>query len=88
MKKVAQRSCMGCNEKKDKSELIRIVKPKDGDAIVDKNGKTSGRGAYICYNEKCLEKLKKNNKLGRVLKTNISKKIYEEIRGVMLEQGK
>ena len=26
MKKQPQRTCMGCNQKKDKKELIRIVK--------------------------------------------------------------
>ena len=29
MKKQPQRTCMGCNQKKDKKELIRIVKNKD-----------------------------------------------------------
>ena len=31
MKKQPQRTCMGCNEKKDKNQLIRIVKRKNGD---------------------------------------------------------
>ena len=29
MKKQPQRTCMGCNQKKDKKELIRIVKNKN-----------------------------------------------------------
>ena len=35
---------MGCNEKRTKKELIRIVKQKDGNVEVDKTGKMEGRG--------------------------------------------
>ena len=31
MKKQPQRTCMGCNEKKDKNLLIRIVKNQNGE---------------------------------------------------------
>ena len=48
MKKIPQRTCMGCNEKKDKKELIRIVKNKEKDISIDLTGKMEGRGAYIC----------------------------------------
>ena len=33
MKKVPQRTCMGCNIKKDKKDLIRIVKNKNNEII-------------------------------------------------------
>ena len=45
MKKIPLRTCMGCNEKKTKKELIRIVKDKEGNICVDKTGKKEGRGA-------------------------------------------
>ena len=47
MKKKPQRTCIGCNEQKDKSDFIRIVKDKQGNICIDKTGKLSGRGAYI-----------------------------------------
>ena len=75
---------MGCNEKKDKNQLIRIVKNKDNEISIDKTGKMEGRGAYICDNEKCLEKVIKTKRLERVLETNISDEIYESLRGVIL----
>lgn len=75
---------MGCNEKKDKNQLIRIVRNKDNEICVDKTGKMEGRGAYICNNEKCLEKVIKSKRLERVLETNISNEIYESLRGVIL----
>ena len=38
MKKIPQRTCIGCKEKKDKKDLIRIVKDKDGNITLDRTG--------------------------------------------------
>ena len=62
MKKQPQRTCMGCNQKKDKNQLIRRVKSKDDSISIDRSGKREGRGAYICDDIKCLEKLIKSKK--------------------------
>ena len=86
MKKQPQRTCMGCNAKKDKKDLIRIVKNKNGQITIDKTGKLEGRGAYICDNKDCLEKIIKNKRLERVFDMQISNEIYESLRGVMIEQ--
>lgn len=86
MKKIPQRTCMGCNEKKDKNQLIRIVKEQNGCISIDKTGKKEGRGAYICNNEQCLEKLIKSKRLERVFEMNISQEIYESLRGVIIDK--
>ena len=86
MKKIPQRTCMGCNTKKDKKDLIRIVKKQDGTIELDKTGKLEGRGAYICDNKECLEKLKKNRRLERIFETKIDDNIYENLRGVMIDR--
>ena len=90
MKKAFQRRCMACNTKKNKYDLIRIVKNKKGEILVDKTGKLNGRGAYICNNIECLEKVIKKNRISRVLKSDTEQKIYENIRGVIIgnEQNK
>ena len=86
MKKQPQRTCMGCNAKKDKKDLIRIVKNKNGQITIDKTGKLEGRGAYICDNKDCLEKIIKSKRLERVFDMQISNEIYESLRGVMIER--
>ncbi len=86
MKKIPQRTCMGCNEKKDKNELIRIVKNKNNEIHIDKIGKMDGRGAYICNDINCLEKVIKSKRLERVLETKITDEIYESLRGVILDK--
>lgn len=80
MKKVPLRRCLGCFESKPKNELIRIVKSQDGDISLDKTGKKQGRGAYICYNKECLEKVIKTKKLDKEFETAISTDIYENLR--------
>ena len=86
-KKVPERSCIGCNTKKEKRDLIRIVKNKQGEINIDKTGKMPGRGAYICDNISCLEKLIKTKKLERVFQMKIEDDIYEELRGVLLDKN-
>ena len=84
MKKQPQRTCMGCNEKKDKKELIRIVKNNQNEINIDKTGKLEGRGAYICDDIKCLERVIKSKRLEKVFEMKISEEIYENLRGVIL----
>ena len=46
--KCLTRTCISCRAKKDKKELIRIVKNKDGVIKVDLSQRLEGRGEYIC----------------------------------------
>lgn len=86
MKKQPQRTCMGCNEKRDKKDLIRIVKNKQNEINIDKTGKLEGRGAYICDSITCLEKAIKTKRIEKVFEQKIPEEIYERLRGVMLEK--
>ena len=88
MKKIVQRTCMGCNLKKDKKELIRLVFNKNKEIFVDETGKAEGRGAYICDDIKCLEKAIKTKRLEKIFETKIDNKLYENIRGVIIERKK
>lgn len=85
-KKKPTRTCMACNLQKEKKDLLRIVKSKEGIVEVDLTGKKNGRGAYICKSEECLEKVIKSKRLQRVLETEISDELYESIRGVIIDK--
>ena len=80
MKKIPQRTCIGCNNQKDKKDLLRIVKDKDGNVFIDRSGKANGRGAYICENLGCLEKAIKTKRLEKSFEMKIDEKIYEELK--------
>ena len=86
MKKIVLRTCMGCNNKKNKKDLIRVVIDKKGKVILDKTGKLSGRGAYICDNIECLEKVKKSKRLEKVFETKIKEEIYKNLRSVIIDK--
>lgn len=79
-KKVPQRTCMGCQAKKDKRELVRIVRSPEGEISVDSTGKKPGRGAYICPDLECLNKVVKSKRLERSLETAISAELYEKLK--------
>lgn len=86
MKKLPQRTCIGCNTQKDKKDLIRIVKNKQGDISLDRTGKAEGRGAYICDNAECLEKAIKLKKLEKSFDMKIDDNIYNELRNRIIEK--
>ena len=79
-KKTPQRTCMGCQAKKDTRELVRIVRSPEGEISVDLTGKKPGRGAYICPDIECLNKVVKSKRLERSLETSISQEIYESLK--------
>ena len=79
-KKIPQRTCLAGQEKKDKRELVRIVRSPEGEISVDLTGKKPGRGAYICPNLECLNKVIKSKRLERSLETTISQEIYESLK--------
>lgn len=78
-KKIPMRTCIACKECKPKKELLRIVATNDT-FVLDKSGKLNGRGAYICNNEDCLEKLIKQKSLNKCFKQNIDDAVYQQIK--------
>ena len=80
MKKIPNRTCIGCGTQKPKKELIRIVKNQKGEIKLDKTGKLPGRGAYICDSLECLEKAERSKKLEKAFETKIEENVYEELK--------
>lgn len=70
---------MVCRTRKPKGELIRIVKNKSGEISLDKTGKLDGRGAYICKDKACIDKLLKTKALNKSYHINVSQEVYENI---------
>ena len=78
-KKIPQRQCMGCRERKAKKELIRVVRQTDGTVSLDFSGKLNGRGAYLCPDIACLAKARKAKALERSLETEIPEEVYDRL---------
>ena len=71
-KKIPMRQCCGCNEMKQKSELVRVVKSPEGEISLDLSGRKNGRGAYICKNLDCFTMAVKKKAFVRAFGENIS----------------
>jgi len=65
-KKLPMRRCIGCMQSKPKMELIRIL--------------PTGRGAYICKDEKCLNKAIKKNAVYRCLGVELTEEQLEVLK--------
>lgn len=78
-KKIPMRQCIGCGEMKGKKELIRILKTADDEIVLDVTGRKNGRGAYLCREKECLEKMRKCRGLDRSFKMNIPNEIYDKL---------
>lgn len=85
IKKIPQRTCIGCKVVKPKKELIRIVRSPEGEVFVDPTGKKSGRGAYICPSIECLEKAFKGSLLAQALEFELTSEIKDNLKVNMLD---
>ena len=78
-KKIPQRQCMGCRERKNKRDMIRVVRETSGNVSLDFSGKLNGRGAYVCPDPECLKKARKAKSLERSLDTPIPEEVYDRL---------
>ena len=70
---------MGCRERKNKRELIRVGRCTDGTVNLDFGGKMNGRGAYLCPNPECLKKAIRSKSLDRSLEVTIPQEVYDRL---------
>lgn len=80
LKKIPMRMCVGCKELKPKKELLRIVALPAGIIELDRTGKKSGRGVYICNRSECFQEAFDSHGLERSLKRPVSRDVYDAIK--------
>ncbi len=78
-RKQPMRKCIGCQEMKNKKELLRILRTTEDTVVVDATGKKNGRGAYLCFSRECFQKAVKSKALERSLKMSIPGEVYERL---------
>jgi len=78
-RKVPLRVCVGCQEKKPKKSLMRIVRTPEGTIELDTTGKKSGRGVYVCPQKDCLNLAQKGNRLGKQLNRRIPEALINQL---------
>lgn len=87
VRKIPMRQCTGCGERKEKKQMVRVLRTDTGEITIDETGKKNGRGAYLCRNKACLERALKTKALNRSLKCEIPQEITERLREEMAGIG-
>ena len=70
------RRCVGCGEHFPKTDLVRVLRTPEGEIVLDKTGKRSGRGAYICKSTECLKRARKARRIESSLECPIPEDVY------------
>ena len=78
-KKIPMRKCVGCQEMKNKKEMLRVLKTAENEFVLDATGRKNGRGAYLCFSKECLKEAIKNKGLERSFKQAIPAEVYESL---------
>ena len=78
-RKTPMRMCVGCREMMPKRDMVRIVRGVDGTVSVDRTGKLSGRGAYLCLRSECFVRAIKIKALERMLEVSIGEELREAL---------
>ena len=60
------RTCLGCRQRRPKGELVRLVRRPDGRVAADRMG--SGRGAYVCADAACVDRVLRGGRLNAALR--------------------
>ena len=76
-KKEVLRKCLASNEVKNRNDLFRIVRNKEGEVKVDFTFKMNGRGAYLSKDYDLITLAKKKKLLNRALECEVSDEIYD-----------
>ena len=83
MKKMPERTCVVTKEKTLKKDLLRVVRNKDGEVIVDLTGKANGRGASLKKDPEVIKKAQQTKILDRILEINIPDQIYDQLNEIV-----
>jgi predicted RNA-binding protein YlxR (DUF448 family) len=75
------RTCAGCRKEQARARLIRVARGADGTVSVDPTGSAPGRGAYVCFDEACVERACRSGNLARALRVTgpVAAGVHEDL---------
>ena len=69
--RITTRTCLVCRERRQRDDLLRIVRTPEGQVVFDRTGRMDGRGAYVCGDADHWGDGVNRGKLNHALKTEI-----------------
>lgn len=85
-RKTPIRTCVACRVTGDKRALLRVVRTPSGEVTVDLTGKMAGRGAYLCPSIECLVRARKEKRLSRALRAEVTEDAVRRLEEI-IKQG-
>jgi predicted RNA-binding protein YlxR (DUF448 family) len=79
------RTCVGCRQAAGRRGLLRLVRNPAGVIVVDRTGRTHGRGAYLHLVSECVALARKRRALERALKTAVPDSVWDELNADLAE---
>jgi predicted RNA-binding protein YlxR (DUF448 family) len=81
-RKIPTRTCVACRRARPKREMVRVVRTPTGEVKVDRTGKLSGRGAYVCPEPDCVEVGVGQQRLQHALEVQIPEEVAQALHGL------
>lgn len=69
---IPMRRCLGCRRRRRKDELVRLTHVDGKGVVVDVEQKMSGRGAYLCNDDRCFRKGLDAKVMSRVFRKRVA----------------
>jgi hypothetical protein len=89
MKNQILRKCIGCNQVKNRDEMLKItINHENNEIVFNPDSKTFGRSVYLCYNKMCIDSVLKKNRIKKHLKSINIEDFKNKINEQMLKFGK
>jgi predicted RNA-binding protein YlxR (DUF448 family) len=82
-RKIPLRSCVVTKERLPKRDLIRVVRDKENNVLIDLTGKANGRGAYLKKDIEVINKAQKSKVLDKHLETKVPDEIFLELENII-----
>lgn len=79
VRKVPLRQCAVCGTARPKRELFRVVRSPAGEVTLDRTGRASGRGVYLCQAAACLRDGARGRQIGRRLEAEVPEAVLREL---------
>jgi uncharacterized protein len=80
VRRIPQRQCVACGQVRAKRDLVRVVRTPGGEVQIDRTGKVSGRGAYVCPDPACVDRAVRTGRLAGALERAVAEELAERLR--------
>jgi len=80
---IPSRTCVVCRTKRQRDELLRLVKTPAGQILFDSTGRMDGRGAYVCADADHWGEGIDRGRLNNALKVTIDDSTLRSLNAVM-----